>query len=174
MALESERERAERYERYRQIINAALRTCQCEVNRSSFWLVDAGPEEKARYFSRLGNEALAAIRNHATPTQIIAGARFILRLAEITEQDAGPGPRPKIRPAIRARIIKANDCTCFYCRRRGTLKTDPDGNLWHIDHMLPLSRGGTHDESNLTLACLRCNLEKRTATAAEYMTWLEN
>lgn len=41
---------------------------------------------------------------------------------------------------------------CFYC-----LASLLDG--YHVDHMRPLSRGGTHDPENIVCACARCNLK---------------
>lgn len=41
---------------------------------------------------------------------------------------------------------------CFYCEEEYT--------DYHVDHMIPLSRGGTNDISNLAIACPSCNLRK--------------
>ena len=42
---------------------------------------------------------------------------------------------------------------CAYCRT--ALK-----EKYHVDHILPLARGGTNDRSNLQLTCVDCNLRK--------------
>lgn len=159
--------------RYQLIIDAALRQCQCDLNQSTAFLRTASAEDRARVFGRLANQALAAVRSHATNVQILRCAHFLLQLADVTDQDAEPLPRPKVRPAVRNRIIRVNNATCVYCGRRGTFRSDADGEAWHIDHKQPISRGGSNDESNLTLACRRCNLEKHTATAEEYAGWAE-
>ncbi len=49
---------------------------------------------------------------------------------------------------------------CAYCGER-------DVPL-QIEHIIPLSRGGSNRVSNLTLACGRCNLDKGTQTAQEF------
>ena len=41
----------------------------------------------------------------------------------------------------------------------------------HIDHITPLSRGGSDYPRNLTLACHSCNQEKTNKTLDEYLTW---
>ncbi|GAB3739945.1 hypothetical protein GCM10028794_24100 [Silanimonas algicola] len=41
----------------------------------------------------------------------------------------------------------------------------------HVDHMVPLARGGTNDASNLVYACEQCNTEKHAKTAREYLFW---
>lgn len=52
---------------------------------------------------------------------------------------------------------------CYYCR------VEIEAG-YHIDHMLPISRGGTNGPENLALACAPCNLSKHTKTAEEFMT----
>jgi len=55
------------------------------------------------------------------------------------------------------------DKMCFYC----SVSIEENS---HLDHKLPLSRGGKHTWSNLCLACPSCNLRKHTKTAEEFMS----
>lgn len=50
---------------------------------------------------------------------------------------------------------------CAYCET-------PLFDRYHVDHMLPLSRGGADDWTNLALTCPECNLRKGTKTAEEF------
>ncbi len=50
---------------------------------------------------------------------------------------------------------------CYYC----SVSIEKE---YHIDHMTPLSRGGSNWPENLCLACPRCNLSKHTKTAEEF------
>lgn len=50
---------------------------------------------------------------------------------------------------------------CYYCGRHG-----PDG---HVDHLIPLSRGGTDDLENLVWSCEPCNLGKGAKTPGEWI-----
>lgn len=50
---------------------------------------------------------------------------------------------------------------CWYCQC-----DIRDG--YHIDHRIPLSRGGTNDPSNLVLACASCNLSKHNKLPHEW------
>lgn len=43
---------------------------------------------------------------------------------------------------------------CIYCRKRL-------GDSYHVDHIQPLSKGGSNWPSNLQLACAACNNRKR-------------
>jgi hypothetical protein len=62
---------------------------------------------------------------------------------------------------ICARIFKRDNYTCTYCGVRG-------GAL-ECDHMMPISRGGSNDDDNLTTACKPCNRAKRAMTVQEWM-----
>lgn len=60
-------------------------------------------------------------------------------------------------------LLKINDYKCFYCKiivKRGI-------NL-HLDHKIPLSRGGSHSIDNLVPSCKTCNLQKGTKTNEEF------
>lgn len=48
------------------------------------------------------------------------------------------------------RIAQGN--RCYLCHKKLA--------KYHIDHFIPLSKGGTNDAGNLRLACPRCNQEK--------------
>lgn len=55
---------------------------------------------------------------------------------------------PEMRGWLEKQIL-----VCEYC---GTVCQDN----FHIDHIHPLSKGGRHDEDNLTIACATCNQRK--------------
>jgi 5-methylcytosine-specific restriction endonuclease McrA len=52
----------------------------------------------------------------------------------------------------------AYDHTCLRCGRR-----EPDIHLT-IDHVVPLTKGGTHEAANIQPLCFSCNARKRTRT----------
>jgi len=66
---------------------------------------------------------------------------------------------------------------CFYCG----IKLPPDTDYiengivysstrnWDIDHLVPLSRGGSNHNDNLVPSCKPCNREKGTQTYTEYV-----
>lgn len=74
-----------------------------------------------------------------------------------------------LSPSARVRITGDADCTCRYCGRLGDMRLDPDGRTWQMDHVVPLSRGGSIDLSNVALACAGCNRLKGSMTADEFM-----
>jgi hypothetical protein len=53
---------------------------------------------------------------------------------------------------IRERIFTRDKFICRYC---GEFAPDPE-----CDHVIPLARGGSHDDENLATACQPCNRKK--------------
>ena len=49
---------------------------------------------------------------------------------------------------------------CAWCSRFGTEERDPDGQHWHIDHIIPRVLGGSDKLNNLTKSCADCNQRK--------------
>lgn len=40
---------------------------------------------------------------------------------------------------------------------------------WHVDHIIPLSKGGEHGIRNFQLLCPRCNLSKHASHPIDFM-----
>lgn len=59
-------------------------------------------------------------------------------------------------------MYESQEGLCAYCET-------PLFGEFHIDHMMPLSRGGDHDWMNFALTCARCNLQKRDKTPTEFL-----
>ena len=62
--------------------------------------------------------------------------------------------RAKQRPLgwarIRARVLRRDGNVCHYCQ----------GEATEVDHVVPVSRGGSHHLTNLVAACTACNARK--------------
>lgn len=65
----------------------------------------------------------------------------------------------------RAEIIKRDGRRCYLCGR-----TDLKDSEIHLDHLTPLSRGGSHTKKNVSVACARCNHSKGSKTVDEYLS----
>jgi len=66
-----------------------------------------------------------------------------------------------VSPDIIEKLSKEQDGMCYYCQE----KLDK----WHLEYMVPVSRGGLHDDKNLCLSCPFCNLRKHTKTVEEFL-----
>lgn len=62
--------------------------------------------------------------------------------------------RKGLSKKIRFEVFKRDQFTCQYCGKKA-----PDVIL-HVDHIQPVSKGGTNDLLNLITSCQDCNLGK--------------
>ena len=72
-----------------------------------------------------------------------------------------PNTRAAISTAVKSIVLARDGQRCAYC---GTIE-----GPFHIDHIYPVSRGGSDLASNLVLACAQCNLSKGGLTLAEWV-----
>ena len=88
-------------------------------------------------------------------------------------RDKAHGRRAKVNQngvfkILRKELKKLYSSPCFYC---GSL------NKITIDHVIPISRGGTHGIGNLVAACAFCNRSKNKKFLIEWkrdLTFLKN
>ncbi len=62
----------------------------------------------------------------------------------------------QVPKALRYKVAEAARHRCGYC----LTSQQVSGAQMHIEHIIPLSRGGSSDEGNLWLACAWCNSYK--------------
>lgn len=62
----------------------------------------------------------------------------------------------------RNKIYARDGNACVYCGATLALT---------IDHVIPQSKGGTHDDDNLATCCKSCNSSKGTKTGEEFEAW---
>lgn len=58
-------------------------------------------------------------------------------------------------------ILKLQRGRCAYCRTRV-------GRAFHVDHIVPLFRGGSNDRTNIQICCSKCNSGKSARDPIEY------
>lgn len=68
-------------------------------------------------------------------------------------------PAAHLWEIIRKRIFERDQFTCQYCGAKGRLE---------CDHVIPVSRGGSHDDANLVTACKKCNQSKKAKLLSEW------
>jgi 5-methylcytosine-specific restriction endonuclease McrA len=67
---------------------------------------------------------------------------------------------------IKLRLEEQNQ-ECTYC------KTDLSNSGFEIDHVVPLSKGGKHEDANIQLLCRKCNRDKHAKLPEEYLKELK-
>jgi len=100
--------------------------------------------------------------------------------------------RKRIPNWLRREVIKKSGLKCFYCGKEGfidksrplfpvVLEKEPYKDhgysmdyfilrhrAMHIDHIIPISKGGKTELSNLVLACESCNESKKAKTLKDW------
>ena len=79
------------------------------------------------------------------------------------QKKAGPLLKRTIQLVYEDNIKKYGTLTCYLCLNPILFGNDS------LEHMLPLSRGGTNEYNNLAIACFSCNSKKHARTLDEYM-----
>ena len=69
--------------------------------------------------------------------------------------------RKDVTAAVRFEVLQRDGFRCRYCGA-----TPGEAHL-RVDHVTPVSGGGTSDEGNLVTACERCNLGKGSREGVE-------
>lgn len=72
-----------------------------------------------------------------------------------------------IRKIVLNILIEKFGCVCWYCG----IKLEIYGI--HVDHIVPLSKGGQDNIYNLALACVSCNRAKWNMTLRQFFSWIK-
>lgn len=92
-------------------------------------------------------------------------ADFTITLLLRTRRDelrVKPTERINWPKGLKNELMRRQNRICTYCGYR-RMATSMD-----IDHMIPVSRGGSNEKSNLQVICRRCNLRKGQMTDGEF------
>lgn len=113
--------------------------------------------EYARRIRELRDEEGMQIKSHIDRHDLKPGEYILESVKRIPVVARG------ISSQLRAEILERNGYTC---RRCGAGSEDPDPvNLGrrlrlHVDHVIPVSQGGTNEKENLLVLCSCCNQGK--------------
>jgi 5-methylcytosine-specific restriction endonuclease McrA len=77
--------------------------------------------------------------------------------------------RKSFTARLAERVLRSINA-CVFCgvKHLGIYPDRQVKAILEVEHIVPVSRGGTNDPSNLTVACRRCNRKKGTKTAHEF------
>jgi len=85
------------------------------------------------------------------------------------EQERADMDLPRLgRKTVRIQLAEQQGWICPYCRRtmNDSKPSKGDWLLATLDHIIPLSLGGSDTRRNLVACCLDCNRHKNSATPA--------
>jgi 5-methylcytosine-specific restriction endonuclease McrA len=102
-------------------------------------------------------------RNHYEKKNRLGTKEFLLQLQRSkeylerasTQEYLRAKERSKMTTSMRFKILKRDQYRCQICGA-----SQQDGAKVHIDHIVPVAKGGQTIESNLHVLCDRCNLGK--------------
>lgn len=73
--------------------------------------------------------------------------------------------RGRIPSVVKDMVLRRTGGRCWYC---GCALNGAGQLSNHIDHVLPVSKGGGNDPDNLVASCRNCNTEKGDMTLKEF------
>lgn len=117
--------------------------------------------EYARRIRELRDEEGMQILSHNDLTDLSPGEYILVSLTRL------PAIGRDISPQLRSQILERNGYTCQLC---GAGPGDPDPFdpaakvRLHIDHLVPISQGGTNEPANLRVLCSACNQGLKNVT----------
>lgn len=118
----------------------------------------AGIRDYQRRIRELRDEEGMQIRSHIDLVSHKPGEYVLETL------DRLPAIARSISPQLRTEILERNGFTCQQC---GAAASDPDPYnsarkvRLHVDHVIPISQGGTDERDNLRALCSTCNQGKQ-------------
>lgn len=99
-------------------------------------------------------------KNHYTNAKLYSLSDLVrhynIVLDRIAMRETKEYQRKKMTDSLRYDIMKRDGFRCVLCGR-----TAADGVKLHVDHILPVSKGGKTEADNLRTLCDECNLGKR-------------
>ena len=93
--------------------------------------------------------------------RLIDGCNYIQLRKSDLYQNISKRPPLDVWKQLRSTVFERDNYTCQYCGAHG-------GSL-HCDHVMPVSRGGSNELSNLATACATCNQAKHDKTPEEWL-----
>ncbi len=73
--------------------------------------------------------------------------------------------------ALRDSLLSEQHSLCGLCGQPMNASHVHDSKFIQVEHLLPSSKGGTNDRSNLVLSHRSCNQEKKQKSVTEYLSW---
>lgn len=145
--------------------------CLCVMYEKGVYEISGSPEKLARLLGCLPEEVMRCVLElkHSNAANVTVGQDGVTLISRRLQREANDreqarkrqakfrengGGDPERWTAIRAIILTRDAKRCAYCGKYATT----------VDHIIPRSQGGSHDEKNLVAACKKCNFRKNNRT----------
>ena len=142
----------EYFGKFKDGLQAWCRPCKTEWG-AQYNKSEKGRATKKRYKQSEKGKATNARYDHSDKGKMMYRLAAACRRARIKENGVEEFSYEDLRIFWLGQNIL--DDRCYYC-----LKSLPDGPE-HIDHYIPVAKGGSHTKVNLRPSCADCNLKKR-------------
>jgi HNH endonuclease len=99
---------------------------------------------------------------------------FELSQSLLCEEEAVMDRRERYHEARRRDIFERTRGKCHLCYKQlcfNSYGSLGDRGAWHVDHSVPIARGGTNHLNNLLAACITCNLDKSITSSRTARSW---
>lgn len=117
-------------------------------------------EQSKQYYAEHRDERLAYIKQYyQTERGIIAKRAHAHNRRARKKKASGSHTTEQLYQQL-----KSQEGKCFYCQ----VELRYARNSWHADHVVPLSRGGSNDISNIVISCPKCNRKKHAKLPHEW------
>ena len=112
---------------------------------------------------RLGINKIYKEKYATTPEQIRQNRIFNRKAYKYRYKNAGILSKKTIQIVYEDNIKRFGTLTCYLCLNSIEFGKD------HLEHKIPLVRGGTNEYNNLAIACQKCNCKKHNKTEEEFI-----
>jgi len=160
-----QREQREWSSANRESVNAAARERHQRIKAA------ANAARRACYFRR--DEARLARERRAADPVAYRAAQRAYRAENRAKVAAWDSTKRAVRCGAEGRHTAADvhdhyasqEGCCYWC-------DVSVGDVYHVDHVIPLARGGTDWPDNIVVACPSCNVHKHAKMPEEWAQWL--
>ena len=138
---------------------------KCKYGRDAFCKPCAS--KKSNRYNKANRESRTEymrkwVQNNKDKVKVTDSRRYTKHRTERNERSSRR--RAKTSTEVDYVAIKLRDTTCYICGQR-------IGDDYHFDHVVPLSKGGTHSADNVRLTHSVCNLRKRNKLLEELVEY---
>ena len=134
------------------------------IDKAKRWYTTNTDRKKIYDQNRRKNnpEYIKELREAYKAVRVVDPEKAILASARRRALKRGSGSF-RVGPKDFKRLLDISKSVCTYCRIPFT-----ENNPLEWDHVIPLSRGGTHSIGNLVPACMQCNRSKQSKFLVEW------